>query len=164
LNHRLLFLVSVVTLLLTSTSVFVSLHMLTVKALVPSIVSVESYDVGSVTWLNITIHHTPPPALGPSHYVSNVQVEVNGVVEDLSQSPQSTETFSVQYSLGPNSDTYSVRARAYCIVHGYSEWSNIETVLEISLLTVVLLIALTTAIIVIAKPILRRHTNTRVPH
>jgi hypothetical protein len=154
----------VVTLLLTSTSVFVSLHMLTVKALVPSIVSVESYDVGSVTWLNITIHHTPPPALGPSHYVSNVQVEVNGVVEDLSQSPQSTETFSVQYSLGPNSDTYSVRARAYCIVHGYSEWSNIETVLEISLLTVVLLIALTTAIIVIAKPILRRHTNTRVPH
>lgn len=137
--------------------------MLRVEALVPSIVDVESYDVGSVTWLNITIHHTPPPAIGPSHYVSNVQVEVNGVVEDLSQSPQSTETFSVQYSLGPNGDTYSVRARAYCIVHGYSAWSNMVTVPEISLLTVVLLIALATTSIVIAKPILSRHTKTSIP-
>jgi hypothetical protein len=152
----------VVTLLLGA-FVFVSVQVLTVEALVPGIVGVESYDVGSVTWLNITIHHTPPPALGPSHYVSNVQVEVNGVVEDLPQSPQSTETFSVQYSLGPNTDSYSVRARAYCIVHGYSAWSNIVTVPEISLLTVVLLIALATATIVLAKPILLRNTNTSLP-
>ena len=160
-NHRLLFLFSVITLLL-GTMVLVSVQVLTVEALVPSIVSVESYDVGSVTWLNITIHHTPPPALGPSHYVSNVQVEVNGVVEDLPQSPQSTETFSVQYSLGPNSATYSVRARAYCIVHGDGAWSNIETVPEISLLSAVLLIALATTTIVTAKTILRPHANTRV--
>jgi hypothetical protein len=152
----------VVTLLLGA-FVFVNVQALTVEALVPGIVGVESYDVGSVTWLNITIHHTPPPALGPSHYVSNVQVEVNGVVEDLPQSPQSTETFSVQYSLGPNTDSYSVRARAYCIVHGYSAWSNIVTVPEISLLTVVLLIALATATIVLAKPILLRNTNTSLP-
>jgi hypothetical protein len=157
-----LFLFIVITLLL-DTSVFVSVQILSVKALVPNIVSVESYDVGSVTWVNITIRHTPPPAIGPSHYVSNVQVEVNGVVEDLSQSPQSTETFSVQYSLGPNSETYSVRARAYCIVHGYSAWSNIATVPEISLLTVVLLIALATTSIVIAKPILSRRKNTSIP-
>jgi hypothetical protein len=162
LNHGLLFLVSAV-ILLCGTLVFVSVQVLRVEALVPSIVGVESYDVGSVTWLNITIHHTPPPALGPSHYVSNVQVEVNGVVEDLSQSPQSAETFSVQYSLGPNSETYSVQARAYCIVHGYSAWSNIATVPEISLLTVVLLIALATTSIAIAKPILSRHTNTSIP-
>ena len=148
---------SVATLLLGSL-VFVSVQVLRVEALVPSIVSIDSYDVGSVTWLNITVNHTPPPALGPSHYVAKVQVEVNGVSEDLSQSPQSTETFSVQYSLGPNTDTYSVRARAYCIVHGYSAWSNIETVPEISLLTVVLLIALATTTTVITKTVLRRHT------
>jgi hypothetical protein len=158
-SHRLLFLFIVITLLL-DTSVFVSVQILSVKALVPNIVSVESYDVGSVTWVNITIHHTPPPAIGPSHYVSNVQVEVNGVVEDLSQSPQSTETFSVQYSLGPNTDTYSVRARAYCIVHGYSAWSNIETVPEISWLAAVLLIVFATISITMANPFLRRHTKT----
>lgn len=161
LNQKLLFLASAVILIL-GILVFVNVKVMNVEALVPSIVGVESYDVGSVTWLNITIHHTPPPALGPSHYVSNVQVEVNGVVEDLSQSPQSTETFSVQYSLGPNSDTYSVRARAYCIVHGYSAWSNMVTVPEISLLTVVLLVALGTVASAIAIPILHRHTNTSV--
>lgn len=158
-NRRQLALIGVSTLIL-GTLVFVSTEVLTVEALVPSIVGVEFYDVGSITWLNVTIHHTPPPALGPSHYVSNVQVEVNGSAQDLSQSPQSTETFSVQYSLGPNSDTYSVRARAYCIVHGFSAWSNTVTVPEISLPTVILFITLATVTILIARNTLRRHTST----
>jgi hypothetical protein len=155
-------LIVVVTLLL-GTWVFVGVRVLTVEALVPSIVSVEHYDVGSVTWLDVTMHHTPPPALGLSHYVSNVQLEINGSVQDLPQSPQSTETFSVQYSLGPNSDTYSVRARASCIVHGYSEWSNIVTVPEVSLLTVVLLLALITVTGVFAKNTLGRHASIIAP-
>ena len=157
-NHRQLFLISVATLLF-GTLVVLGVQVLMVEALVPSIVSVEYYDVGSVTWLNVTVHHTPPPALGSSHYVSNVQVEVNGVVEDLSQSPQSAETFSVQYSLGSNTDTYSVRARAFCTVHGYSAWSNTITIPEISFLTVVLLITLATVIVGVAKKTLGQRAN-----
>jgi hypothetical protein len=161
LNHRLLFLIATVTMLL-GTCVFVSVQVLTAKGLVPSIVSVDYYDVGSVTWANITVHHTPPPALGASHYVSNIQLEINGTVQNLAQSPQSTETFSVQYSLGPNSDKYSVRARALCTVHGYSEWSNTVIVPEFSLLTAVLFIALTIIASVIAKNTFGQRRSTSV--
>jgi hypothetical protein len=159
LNRRKLALVCAFTLILT-TLVFVSVQVQTIQALVPSIVSVEHYDVGSVTWLNITINHTPPPAIGPSHYVSNVQVEVNGTTQNLSQSPQSTETFSVQYSLGPNSNTYLVRARALCTVHGYSAFSSTVSVPEISLTTVILFITVATVTTVIVRSTLRRHKNT----
>jgi desulfoferrodoxin (superoxide reductase-like protein) len=139
-----------------------SFQVLTVEALIPSVVSVVSYDVGSVTWLNITINHTPPPSIGSGHYVSLVQVEVNGTVQDLGQTPQSTETFSVQYSLGSNTDSYSVRARAYCNLHGFSSWSSLSMVPEYSLPAVVLFIALVTVAAVFAKRTLGRRLNPMV--
>jgi hypothetical protein len=154
-----LFLIAAFAMLL-GTCVFVSAQVLTVEGLVPSIVSVDYYDVGSITWVNVTVHHTPPPALGASHYVSNVQLEINGTVQNLAQSPQSTETFTVQYSLGSNSNTYSVRARALCIVHGYSAWSNTVTDPEFSLLTVVLFIALTIIASVVVKKTFGQRAST----
>lgn len=160
-NHRFLFLIAVVAVLL-STFVFVSVQLLTAEGVVPSIVSVDYYDVGSITWANVTVHHTPPPALGASHYVSNVQIDINGTVQDLAQSPQSTETFAVQYSLGSNSDKYSVRARALCIVHGYSDWSNTVTIPEFSPLTIISLIALTIIAGVVVKKTFGQPTSTSV--
>jgi hypothetical protein len=115
-----LFLIAVPLLLVTV--VFVSVQVLTVEALVPSIVNVSSREVGAITWLDIVVSHQPPPAISASHYVSVVQVEVNGTAVDLTQEPQSTETFTVQYSLGSNSNSYSVRVRALCTIHGYSAW------------------------------------------
>ena len=160
-NRRVLLLIAVVAMLL-GPCLYVSVQVLTVEGLVPSIVSVDSYDVGSTTWVNVTINHTPPPALGVSHYVSNVQLEINGTVQNLAQTPQSTETFSVQYSLGSNGDKYSVRARALCTVHGYSAWSNTVTVPEFSLLTVLLFIALTAIVGVVVKKTFGQRASTSV--
>lgn len=122
-NRKVLFLIFTVQLLI-GTVLFMSGQVLTVEALVPSIVSVSSHDVGSTTWVDVVVSHMPPPAISASHYVSVVQLTINGTVVDLPQDPQSTETFTVQYSLGPNTNSYTVTARAMCIVHGYSSQST----------------------------------------
>lgn len=66
-------------------------------------------------WLDIVVSHQPPTAIGASHYVPVVQLEINETTTDLTQEPQNTETFTVQHSLDSNSNTYSVRASAYAI-------------------------------------------------
>jgi hypothetical protein len=124
---RKVLIVVVAFLLLFGTAVFACVQVLTVDALVPNIVSVSFREVGSDVWVDVVVSHQPPPAISSSHYVSNVQVEVNGVATDLSQSPQSTETFTVEHNLGSSADTYSVRARALCTVHGYSAFSSLVT-------------------------------------
>ena len=83
-------------------------------------------------------------------------------MQDLPQSPQSTETFSVQYSLGSNANSYSVRARAYCNLHGYGDWSSLSLVPEYSLPAVVLFIALATVAVVFAERTLDRRLSPRV--
>lgn len=125
--NRKVLVLTVVFSLLISTLIFVCVQVLTIKALVPSIVSISFREAGSTVWLDIAISHQSPPDIGSSHYVSTVQVEVNGAATDLIQTPQSTTTFSVEYNLGSNTDTYSVRARALCNVHGYSGWSALTT-------------------------------------
>jgi hypothetical protein len=125
-NRKVLFLTFVFSLLFSSL-VFAYVQVLRVEALVPSVVSVSFREVGSTVWLDIVISHQPPPDISSSHYVSTVQLESNGAVTDLAQTPQSTTTFTVEYNLGSNTNTYSVRARALCTVHGYSGWSAITT-------------------------------------
>jgi hypothetical protein len=121
-NRKVLFLTATFSLLF-GTLVFACFQVLTVEALVPSIVSVSFREVGSTVWVDVVISHQPPPAIDSSHYVSNVQLEINGAGTDLTQSPQSTTTFTVEYNLGSNTSSYSVRARALCTLHGYSSWS-----------------------------------------
>jgi desulfoferrodoxin (superoxide reductase-like protein) len=102
-----------------------------VEANVPSIVSLVPWTSGTHTILNITINHlgTPIP-IGPSHYVSIVELNISGTIKDLPQNPQSTETFVVQYDLGTISSSVTVRARAYCNIHFWGAWSNAITVPE----------------------------------
>jgi hypothetical protein len=128
-NRKVLFL-TITFSLLFSILFFACVQVLTVQALVPSIVSVDFREVGSTVWVDIVISHEPPPAIGSSHYVSNVQLEINEVVTDLTQTPQSSTTFTVEYELGSNTNSYSVRARALCNLHGYSGWSAIATYLS----------------------------------
>ena len=125
-NHKALVIIVAFSLLF-STVLFTCVQVLTVEALIPSIVSVSFREVESTLWLDVTISHQPLPPLGPSHYVSTVQLEINGAGADLIQTPQSTTIFTVQYNLGPNTNTYSVRARALCIPHGYGGWSATTT-------------------------------------
>jgi uncharacterized lipoprotein YddW (UPF0748 family) len=156
LNRKLLFSIVAVQLLL-GTAMFASVQVLTVKALVPSIVSVSYHDVGS-TWLDIVVSHLPPPAIDASHYVSVVQLTINGTTVDLSQETQSTETFTVQYNLGPNTNSYTVSARALCIVHGYSASSDPIIVSES--ITGILFIVLATVMVVAARKTLGRRSGT----
>lgn len=112
------------------------------SALIPSVVSITPWVSGTHTMLNITITHEPPPTIGPSHYVSTVELDINGTITDLTQSPQSTTTFVVTYDMGEVNETLAVQARAYCIVHGWGAWSSTITVPEYSVVTLLLLIGL----------------------
>ncbi len=138
---------------------FASIQALTVEAYVPSIAGIDHYEVGSIEWLNITVFHPPPPAISLEHYVSLVQVEVNGTLIGLPQTPQSTDYFVVHYSLGPTYDGYAVRARALCTVHGFSSWSSQVEIPEYSLPTATLLIALATIIVVASAKKSRKSTH-----
>jgi len=125
--NRKVLVLTVASSLLFSTLLFACVQVLTVEALIPSIVSVSFREVESTLWLDVVISHQPQPPLGPSHYVTTVQLEINGAGTDLTQTPQTTTIFTVQYNLGPNTNTYSVRARALCTPHGYGGWSATTT-------------------------------------
>ena len=138
-----------------------SVQVQTAKALVPNIVSVDFYDVGTVKWVNVTINHAPPPVIGSEHYVSVIQLEVNGTAQDLPRLPQATETFSFVFSLGENANTFSVRARALCNLHGYSAWSTSTTIPES--IAPALFIVLATISLVAAKKALGQSASFSVP-
>jgi len=124
-------------------TVFIGFQTQPANALVPTVVNVTPWNSGTHTMLNITINHTPPPSLGPSHYVDTVRVEVNGTVHDINQTtPQSTETFMVQYDIGEAALPTTVRVQAHCIVHGWSSWSETMTVPEYSLIFLTLILSL----------------------
>lgn len=126
-----------------------SVQVLTARADVPDIVSIVSRNVGTVTWLNITVRHGG--LISSIHYISSVQLEINGTAQNLAQSPQSSEIFTVSYSLGSTSNKYSVRARALCNLHGYSAWSSVVVVPEFSFFAMVLFLLLATLAIVVYK-------------
>ncbi len=100
-----------------------------VLADVPSVLSIEPWASGTDTILNITVRHSSPTS---SHYVNEVEVDVDGAVQDVNLTPQSTVTFVVQYNVGQTSEEPTVRARAYCTIHGWSSWSNSEQVSDSS--------------------------------
>jgi hypothetical protein len=144
---------------LTFGVLMVGFQALTVKADVPNVVSVAHRNVGSATWLDITVRHGGPSSI---HYVSSVRLEINGTAQNLALTPQSTETFVVSYNLGPSSNKYSVRALADCNLHGDSAWSGVVVVPEFSFYAMVLFLVLTTLAIVFGKKAqsLRRSTRS----
>jgi len=143
-------------------AMLLSVQLQTAKALVPNVVSVDFYDVGTVKWVNVTVFHAPPPALGTEqHFVSVIDLDVNGTVQSLPRLPQTTETFSFVFSLGENVNTYSVRARALCNIHGYSAWSTSATIPES--IAPAIFIVLATISLVTAKKALGQSASSIVP-
>lgn len=138
--------------LLLVSAVLASFQTQHVDALIPSIVSINYGKSGTHTILNITVNHTPPPTISSGHYVSIVEVDINGTIHDLNQTaPQSTETFTVQYDMGEVSVPLPVRARAYCIIHLWGDWSATITVPEYSLFSLALILILVTSIVLVIK-------------
>jgi hypothetical protein len=115
-------------------------------------VSIVSFvDGSSHTWLNITVNHTPPPDIGPSHYVNFIELDINGTIQNLNQSPQTTQTFVVQHDLGVVQDVLIIKARAHCIVHLFSLQSGPITVPEYSLSSIGLLLVMAAAAVLTVK-------------
>lgn len=126
----------------------------------PTVLSIDDWVSGTHTILNITIRHSEPPSLGALHHISDVEVDINETVINLDQtSPQSTETFVVQYNIGEMSEMVDVKARAYCTIHQWGSWSDPVAVSEYSFLPPVLV--LTLVIIFILSVKLRQSTYSR---
>jgi hypothetical protein len=104
-----------------------------VLADIPHNISIQPWTSGTHTILNITITHGGG-APTSSHYVNTVQVNVSGVVDDITLTPQSTVTFVVQYDMGEITGTPTVQARADCTLHGWSGWTNPQSVPEFPLI------------------------------
>jgi hypothetical protein len=144
--------------------ILVSLQIDHANALFPNVTGITYYKSGTHTILNITINHTPPPSLGPDHYVSIVELDMNGTIQDLSQpTPQATETFLVQQDIGEVAGTLLVRARAYCTVHGWSSWSDTTTVPEYSFLALLSILVITTTGAAMIKLAVDNQRKTRNP-
>ena len=112
-----------------------------VRADVPTVLSINPWTSGGNTILNITVRHADPSSI---HYIDQVDVDKDGSIQSISLSPQSTVIFTIQYNLGAVTGMPSVRARAHCIVHGWSDWSSSIAVPEFSPMFVpVILVSLT---------------------
>jgi hypothetical protein len=116
---------------------------------------VDFYNAGSDVWVNVTVNHGPLSTLTSLHYVNDVQVEINGTVQHLPRVSQTTETFFVQYNIGPSNNTYSIRAAAVCTLHGISAFSNLVTVPEF-ISVVLLAVAAVLAVVVRRKTLAGR--------
>lgn len=120
-----------------------------VYADVPDVTSIVPWTSGTDTVLNITVRHALPSS---SHYIYKVEVDVAGTVHvvDLT-SPQTSTTFVVQYNMGNLTSTPTVRARAFCNVHGVGPWSQQVVVSEFSALNIVLALAIISIVALLIK-------------
>jgi len=92
------------------------------EANVPTVLKVENISQDSMGRIRLQITHANPSTC--CHYVDLVEVDVNGHVTQFSLQPQNSDPFTVELDLGEVQGTPNVRARAHCIIHGWSAWSN----------------------------------------
>ena len=127
-----------------------------VYADVPGIVNIEPWISGTETTLNITIRHSSPTS---SHYIDLIQVDIDGIVNDLNLVPQSANPFIVEYSLGELGGEPSVRVRPHCNLHGWGGWSNPQTIPEFPSWALLPLFLTATLVIVFFRKSLKKPGN-----
>ncbi len=146
-------LVLVLLLALVATAIF---QIRVALADVPSVVSIEPWTSETDTILNITVTHSSPTS---SHYVNKVEVDVNGTINDIDLTPQSTVTFTVQYDLGELAVEVPVQARAYCTIHGWSNWSSPVVVPEFSFVQLLPILAgVSIAVLLLRRVVVKNGT------
>lgn len=92
-----------------------------IRANVPTVLSLEEVKRGDDDVLIIEVSHMSPSS---SHYIDSLEVEVDEevfTIEDPGE--QSATVFTVEHIL--ESSGTSVRARAHCNVHGWSQWTQL---------------------------------------
>ena len=110
-----------------------------VSANVPSVLQIDNVSQGSSGKVRLQISHLNPSS---SHYVDIVEVDVNGQVTQFNLQPQSSNPFTIELDIGQLQGTPNVKARAHCILHGWSGWSNQIQVPEFSEVRVIVVVAL----------------------
>ena len=141
--------VSLVLMLFLASAFIAAFQISHVFADIPHNISVQPWTSGTHTILNITITmDTGAPT--SIHYVDIVQVNVSGVVHDLTFTSQPAATFVVQYDMGEITDTPTVQVRADCTLHGWSSWTNPQSVPEFPLVVLFpVFVVLTVAVLLL---------------
>lgn len=137
---------------LTLTVIFSLLTVLSligaVSANVPTVAQIDNISQGSSGKVRLQISHLNPSA---THYVDTVEVDVDGRVVQFNLQPQSSDPFTVEIDLGQIQGSPNVRARAHCILHGWSSWSNQIQVPEFTEAAPTMLAALLGALLITRK-------------
>jgi len=128
---------------LFSICVFVS----EVHAIVPQVQELTVSNSGDDTLLDVTFYHSPVTS---SHYVNEVEVDVDGVITNYQISQEST-TFTAQINLGQITGNPLVRARVHCTIDGWSSWSNQVAIPEFPSWTILPLVLTITLFSIIVK-------------
>ena len=119
-----------------------------VTANVPSIIQIDNISQGSSGRIKVQITHLNP---SPSHYVDQVEVDVNGNVMPFSLQPQSGNPFTVEFDVGALQGTPNVRVRSHCSVHGWSPWSNQVQIPEYTQVGLTIIAALVASLLVMRR-------------
>jgi hypothetical protein len=93
---------------------------LIVYADVPTVVELVLEIRGEDTVLVIRVRHSSP---SQTHYVYEIEVEVDGKVEKIERDSQSATTFTVEQTV--DSKAADIRVRAHCTNHGWSRWKSL---------------------------------------
>jgi desulfoferrodoxin (superoxide reductase-like protein) len=91
------------------------------KADIGDVLLIENISQNSMGKIRLKIRHVSPT---PIHYISIIEVDVDGQIMQFNLEPQDSDPFTVELDLGEIQGTPNVRARAYCNLHGWSEWSD----------------------------------------
>lgn len=129
-----------------------------VFAIVPRVEKVVPYDVGSSTYLNITVYHYPEEDTTP-HYVKFIKVTMGSNITQITIGLQPISppynNFTIQYDLGPVSGNPTINVDAYCTVHFWAstlEQNWIGQIPEFPLPALLLTLVLaTSAIVLVAR-------------
>ena len=116
------------------------------EANIPTVLQIENISQDSAGRIRLEITHSAPSG---SHYVNIVEVDVNGQVTQFNLQPQNTDPFTVEIDLGAIQGTPNVRARAHCIIHGWSGWSNQIPIPEFPATALAVFIALAASLFLI---------------
>jgi desulfoferrodoxin (superoxide reductase-like protein) len=149
----------------------------TAAATVPTIVSVRntSYTLGTGSmgtgvgddevFVNVTINHPGPSA---THYIDWIEVDFLGEVKQLAQTPQSSDSFSVNAYWGRVADwkipkDAPAKVRAHCTQHGWSAWTSGTPIPEFPVATIVAFIALAASLFILrSKPTIAQFRKARI--
>jgi len=104
-----------------------------VYANTPIILDISTVEADGKVSLEIEINHLNPSIGGYSadHYVNLIEVEVDGTPHQIQVAqPPTAETFKATYYIGELTGYPTIRVRAHCTIHGWSEWSQPQVIPE----------------------------------